>query len=174
MPYIPAIAVGTVKIAARAASWRVTTPILCASRRLLALEDRGQDKQEAVDHGLHAVDMVRDVVEIWCHFGADAGKWPRTSFRTSSAIAPSVRWNRVSSTLVRRFAPPLLARGNRAATVAPSPTSSRSFRRWADTGRPLVQDRVQHIVDTFARTASAMPRVAPEVCPALRHCRAAR
>ena len=57
-----------------AASWRVTTPILCASRRLL-VKDRGQDKQEVVDHGLHAVDMVRDVVEIWCHFGADAGKY---------------------------------------------------------------------------------------------------
>ncbi|HDT5912811.1 TPA: hypothetical protein QHC20_005828, partial [Raoultella ornithinolytica] len=43
-------------------------------QKAAGLEDRGQDKQEAVDHGLHAVDMVRDVVEIWCHFGADAGK----------------------------------------------------------------------------------------------------
>ena len=43
-------------------------------QKAAGLEDRGQDKQEAVDHGLHAVDMVRDVVEIWCHFGAEAGK----------------------------------------------------------------------------------------------------
>ncbi len=29
---------------------------------------------KGVDYVLHAVDMVRDVVEIWCHFGADTGK----------------------------------------------------------------------------------------------------
>ena len=48
-----------------------------AVHKAAGLEDRGQDMQdmqEAVDHGLHSVDMVRDVVEIWCHFGADAGK----------------------------------------------------------------------------------------------------
>lgn len=74
MPYIPAIAVGTAKIAAQSRELASDHTDPLRFQKAAGLEDRGQDKQEAVDHGLHAVDMVRDVVEIWCHFGADAGK----------------------------------------------------------------------------------------------------
>ena len=99
MPYIPAIAVGTASIAAQAASWRVTTPILCASRRLLASKtvDRTSRRPSTMDctrWTWSATSWKYGVISALMQ-----GKWPRTSFRTSSAIALSVRWNRVSSDL---------------------------------------------------------------------------
>ena len=38
------------------------------------LKDCREDLKEAVDHGLHAIDVIRDIVEVWSHIGADAGK----------------------------------------------------------------------------------------------------
>ena len=158
MPYIPAIAVRTASTAAqgRELAGDHTDPL--RFQKAAGLKDRGQDKKEAVDHGLHAVDMVRDVVEIWCHFGADAGKVAANELSTSSASAERALEPREFGPSVRRFAPPLLSE-----EIVQRPSLHRQdvvLDHFED-GQILVdhsvQDRVQHVVDTLAEERRRSP-----------------
>ena len=39
-------------------------------------KDRPQDLKETIDHGLHTIYVVSDIVEVRSHFSADAGEMP--------------------------------------------------------------------------------------------------
>jgi uncharacterized Ntn-hydrolase superfamily protein len=96
-------------------------------------------------------DMVRDVVEIRCHFGADAGKVAANELSHQLGHSPERALVRVSSDLSSKIR----------ATSSGSRKSCSDRRSIADVvldhfedGQILVdhsvQDRVQHIVDTLA------------------------